>query len=78
MLFCLRVCFNDAFDSFAQIIISSMIARMFRMMMVEEEQISFRSASPMYDSIEDYAHQIAEMMNLRSEAGLIRSGVSGM
>ena len=44
--------------------------------MLEEEQISFRSASPMYDSIEDYSHQIAEMMGLRNESNLIQSGVS--
>lgn len=46
-----------------------------RMMMLEEEQISFRSASPMFDSIEDYSHQIAEMIGLRNESNFINSGV---
>lgn len=46
--------------------------------MLEEEQISFRSASPMFDSVEDYSHQIAEMIGLRNESNLVKSGVSEM
>lgn len=37
-------------------------------MMVEEEQISFKSDSLMVDGIEDYSHQIAEMICLRNES----------
>uniref|UniRef100_A0A7N0U0F1 Methyltransferase n=1 Tax=Kalanchoe fedtschenkoi TaxID=63787 RepID=A0A7N0U0F1_KALFE len=44
-------------------------------MMVEEEQISFRSASLITDGIEDYSHQIAEMIGLRNESNLIDVGV---
>lgn len=46
-----------------------------RMMMLDEEQISFRSASPMFDGIEDYSHQIAEMIGLRNESYFIQAGV---
>ncbi|KAL5705218.1 putative pectin methyltransferase qua2 [Ranunculus cassubicifolius] len=46
-----------------------------RMMMLEEDQISFRSASLMFDGIEDYSHQIAEMIGLRSESNFIQAGV---
>lgn len=46
-----------------------------RMMMLEEEQISFRSASLMFDGVEDYSHQIAEMIGLRNESNLIQAGV---
>ncbi|KAI4307407.1 hypothetical protein L6164_030601 [Bauhinia variegata] len=46
-----------------------------RMMMLDEEQISFRSASPMFDGIEDYSHQIAEMIGLRNESNFIQAGV---
>ncbi|KAM7520774.1 hypothetical protein LguiB_019736 [Lonicera macranthoides] len=46
-----------------------------RMMMLEEEQISFRSASLMFDGVEDYSHQIAEMIGLRNESNFIQSGV---
>ncbi|XP_059459820.1 probable pectin methyltransferase QUA2 [Corylus avellana] len=46
-----------------------------RMMMLEEEQISFRSASLMFDGIEDYSHQIAEMIGLRNESNFIHAGV---
>lgn len=45
--------------------------------MLEEEQISFRSASPMFDGVEDYSHQIAEMIGLRNESNFIQAGVSG-
>jgi hypothetical protein len=45
------------------------------MMMLEEEQISFRSASLMFDGIEDYSHQIAEMIGLRNESNFIHAGV---
>ncbi|XP_014504757.1 probable pectin methyltransferase QUA2 [Vigna radiata var. radiata] len=46
-----------------------------RMMMLDEEQISFRSASHMFDGVEDYSHQIAEMIGLRNESYLIQAGV---
>ncbi|KAM7514562.1 hypothetical protein LguiA_004145 [Lonicera macranthoides] len=45
-----------------------------RMMMLEEEQISFRSASLMFDGVEDYSHQIAEMIGLRND-NFIQAGV---
>lgn len=44
--------------------------------MLEEEQISFRSASLMFDGVEDYSHQIAEMIGLRNESNLLQAGVS--
>ncbi|KAL2893802.1 putative pectin methyltransferase QUA2 [Bienertia sinuspersici] len=46
-----------------------------RMMMLEEEQISFRSDSLTSDNIEDYSHQIAEMIGLRSSSNFIQAGV---
>ncbi|GMH17364.1 hypothetical protein Nepgr_019205 [Nepenthes gracilis] len=46
-----------------------------RMMMLDEEQISFRSASLMFDGIEDYSHQIAEMIGLRNESSFLQAGV---
>ncbi|KAL1344633.1 hypothetical protein HN51_018505 [Arachis hypogaea] len=46
-----------------------------RMMMLNEEQISFRSASLMFDGVEDYSHQIAEMIGLRNESNFIQAGV---
>ncbi|RZC06769.1 putative pectin methyltransferase QUA2 isoform C [Glycine soja] len=46
-----------------------------RMMMLDEEQISFRSASLMFDGVEDYSHQIAEMIGLRNESSFIQAGV---
>ncbi|KAK2442429.1 putative pectin methyltransferase QUA2 [Trifolium repens] len=46
-----------------------------RMMMLDEEQISFRSASLMFDGVEDYSHQIAEMIGLRNESNFIQTGV---
>ncbi|KAL2317697.1 hypothetical protein Fmac_031573 [Flemingia macrophylla] len=45
------------------------------MMMLDEEQISFRSASHMFDGVEDYSHQIAEMIGLRNESSFIQAGV---
>ena len=48
-----------------------------RMMMLEEEQIAFRSDSPTLDGIEDYSHQIAEMIELRNESSFIHIGVGG-
>lgn len=48
----------------------------YRMMMLDEEQISFRSASHMFDGVEDYSHQIAEMIGLRNESYLIQAGVN--
>lgn len=46
-----------------------------RMMMLEEEQISFRSASLNVDGVEDYSHQIAEMIGLRNESNFLKAGV---
>ncbi|KAI4388728.1 hypothetical protein MLD38_001033 [Melastoma candidum] len=46
-----------------------------RMMMLEEEQISFRSASLMFDGVEDYAQQIAKMIGLNNEYELSQAGV---
>lgn len=46
------------------------------MMMLDEDQISFRSASPMFDGVEDYSHQIAEMIGLRNESNFLQAGVS--
>ncbi|KAI3930798.1 hypothetical protein MKX01_037244 [Papaver californicum] len=45
------------------------------MMMLEEDQISFRSDSLMFDGVEDYSHQIAEMIGLRNESYFIQAGV---
>lgn len=45
-------------------------------MMVEEEHISFRSDSLMVDGVEDYSHQIAEMIGLRNESNFNEAGVS--
>ncbi|KAJ0751264.1 putative S-adenosyl-L-methionine-dependent methyltransferase [Helianthus annuus] len=48
-----------------------------RMMLLDEDQISFSFASSMVDdSIEDYSHQIAEMIGLRNESYLVQAGVS--
>ncbi|KAG9131122.1 hypothetical protein Leryth_024518 [Lithospermum erythrorhizon] len=44
-------------------------------MMVEEEQISFRPGNFMYDGVEDYSHQIAEMIGLRNESNFIQAGI---
>ncbi|KAI3504994.1 hypothetical protein L1887_26834 [Cichorium endivia] len=47
-----------------------------RMMLLDEDQISFSFASSMVDdSIEDYSHQIAEMIGLRNESYLVHAGV---
>ncbi|KAF5942534.1 hypothetical protein HYC85_020176 [Camellia sinensis] len=46
-----------------------------RMMMLDKEQISFRSASLMFDGVEDYSHQIAEMIGLRNESNFLQAGV---
>lgn len=46
-----------------------------RMMMLDEEQISFRSPTLMFDGIEDYTHQIAEMIGLRNESNFVQAGV---
>ena len=45
-------------------------------MMVEEDQISFPSDAHMADGVEDYAHQIAEMIGLRNEFNFNGAGVS--
>ncbi|ONK75565.1 uncharacterized protein A4U43_C03F18220 [Asparagus officinalis] len=44
-------------------------------MMVEEEQISFKSDSFMVDGVEDYSHQIAEMIGLRNESNFNEAGI---
>ena len=44
--------------------------------MLEEDQISFRSDSLMFDGVEDYAHQIADMIGLRSVSDFNQAGVS--
>ena len=44
--------------------------------MLNEEQISFHSASLMFDGVEDYSHQIAEMIGLRNESNFIQAGVN--
>ncbi|KAG0477960.1 hypothetical protein HPP92_012679 [Vanilla planifolia] len=44
-------------------------------MMVEEDHISFRSDSLMVDGVEDYSHQIAEMIGLRNESNFNQAGV---
>ncbi|KAK1301986.1 putative pectin methyltransferase QUA2 [Acorus calamus] len=44
-------------------------------MMVEEEHISFRSDSLMVDGVEDYSHQIAEMIGLRNQSNFIEAGI---
>lgn len=44
-------------------------------MMVEEEQISFHSESLMVDGVEDYSHQIAEMIGLRDASGFNDAGI---
>ncbi|XP_006853194.2 probable pectin methyltransferase QUA2 [Amborella trichopoda] len=46
-----------------------------RMMLLEDNQISFRSDSLMVDGVEDYSHQIAEMIGLRNESNFIHAGV---
>uniref|UniRef100_A0A5B7BPP0 Methyltransferase n=1 Tax=Davidia involucrata TaxID=16924 RepID=A0A5B7BPP0_DAVIN len=46
-----------------------------RMMMLEEDQLSFRSDSLMVDGVEDYSHQIAEMIGLRNDSSFIQAGV---
>lgn len=43
--------------------------------MLDEDQISFRSGSSNFD-VEDYSHQIAEMIGLRNESYFIQAGVS--
>lgn len=44
--------------------------------MLDEDQISFRSGYSTFD-VEDYTHQIAEMIGLRNESYFIQAGVSG-
>ncbi|KAJ4874504.1 putative pectin methyltransferase QUA2 [Raphanus sativus] len=45
-----------------------------RMMMLDNDQVSFRSASPMFDEIEDYSHQIAQMIGIKND-NFIEAGV---
>ncbi|KAF3516471.1 hypothetical protein DY000_02062231 [Brassica cretica] len=44
------------------------------MMMMDDDQISFRSASPMFDEVEDYSHQIAQMIGIKND-NFIEAGV---
>ncbi|XP_071694231.1 probable pectin methyltransferase QUA2 [Rutidosis leptorrhynchoides] len=47
-----------------------------RMMLLDDDQISFSFASSMVDdNIEDYSHQIAEMIGLRNESYFVQAGV---
>ena len=43
--------------------------------MLDDDQVSFRSASPMFDEIEDYSHQIAQMIGIKND-NFIEAGVS--
>ena len=45
---------------------------------MEEDHISFYSNSVMVNGVEDYAHQIAEMIGLRSESDFNGAGVSDL
>ncbi|KAL2242230.1 probable pectin methyltransferase QUA2 [Sesamum indicum] len=45
-----------------------------RMMMLDEDQISFRSVSSKFD-VEDYSHQIAEIIGLRNVSYFTQAGV---
>ncbi|CAN6936339.1 unnamed protein product [Brassica oleracea] len=45
-----------------------------RMMMLDDDQVSFRSASPMFDEIEDYSHQIAQMIGIKND-NFVEAGV---
>jgi putative pectin methyltransferase len=42
--------------------------------MVEEDQISFPSDAHMADIVEDYVHQIAEMIGLQTSSISMRPG----
>lgn len=44
--------------------------------MLEDDQISFRSDSLMFDGVDDYSHQIADMIGLRSVSDFNQAGVS--
>lgn len=44
-------------------------------MMVEEEQISFHSESLMVNGVEDYSHQIAEMIGLKDASSFNEGGI---
>ncbi|KAG0499404.1 hypothetical protein HPP92_004095 [Vanilla planifolia] len=44
-------------------------------MMVEEQQISFRSDSLMVDGVEDYVHQLAEMIELSNDSEFNEAGI---
>uniref|UniRef100_A0A0C9RVR4 Methyltransferase n=1 Tax=Wollemia nobilis TaxID=56998 RepID=A0A0C9RVR4_9CONI len=47
-----------------------------RLMLLEDSQISFRSEDALVvDGVEDYSHQIAEMIGLRNESEFIQAGV---
>ena len=46
--------------------------------MLEEDQISFRSDSLMFDGVDDYSHQIADMIGLRSVSDFNQAGVSAI
>ncbi|XXG70715.1 hypothetical protein AAC387_Pa07g0131 [Persea americana] len=46
-----------------------------RMMMLEEDQVSFSSDPLMVDGVEDYSHQIAEMIGLRNESNFNQAGI---
>ncbi|KNA05898.1 hypothetical protein SOVF_186090 [Spinacia oleracea] len=46
-----------------------------RLMMLEDDQISFRSDSLMFDGVDDYSHQIADMIGLRSVSDFNQAGI---
>ncbi|KAL5982227.1 hypothetical protein ACLOJK_016297 [Asimina triloba] len=47
-----------------------------RMMMLDEDRISFQASSEMFNGVEDYSHQIAEMIGLPNESNFNQAGVS--
>ncbi|XP_058096854.1 probable pectin methyltransferase QUA2 [Magnolia sinica] len=58
----------------AQEILSSGIVTK-RMMMLDEDQMSFHSDSGIVAGVEDYSHQIAEMIGLRNEYNFNQAGI---
>jgi len=48
-----------------------------RMMLLEENQIAFHNDEGlMFDSVKDYARQLAEMIGLGSDSDFLQAGVS--
>lgn len=44
--------------------------------MMDKDQVSFQTDSLLVDGVEDYSHQIAEMIELRNESYFNQAGVS--